>query len=425
MYIHGDLTSQVVKLNSVNQKILKNTLLLSGSQIFGRAVGFLYFVFLARSLSVENLGIYSWILGFGYNFYPLADFGIERAILKKLPREIEKSKYYLSRLFLLRLLLAIIFSFFAVLIAFTIGVGNTKILYLLIFSLALLPYNLIQLLATVENAKENSTTYAKATILGPIILSLLGILIIKFNLDLLWLFLAFTIANLIVLAEIFRSNKIEIKMTLKIDFEFWINIIKESWVFALIITLAVFYIRIPLVMTGLLLNDYQTGIYGSASRFVEAGILIPQSLSLALFPLSSKLLIKDRAKLKKIYYKSVFLLFVISFLFGATMFFGGRFIIPIIYGLEYVDAIPVFSLMGILMIFFFINSLPGNIIHNSDKVKKFLPFSFLNFVIALVGCLILIPMLGVVGGVVAMIIGEIFGFVVNNIFAFKILNEKA
>jgi len=410
----------------VNKKILKNTFFLSGSQIIGRAVGFLYFIFLARSLSVENLGIYAWILGFGYNFYPLADFGIERIVLKHLPRDYKKTNYYLSRLLPLRLFLAIGFGLLSVILGWMLGVGSEKILYLTIFSLALLPYNLVQLYGAVENAKEKPTTYAKATALGPIIFSFLGILVVKLNLGLGWLFFVFLAANLLILIDILaRSHKLGLTIKWTIDPKFWKKILSESWVFALIIALAVFYIRIPLIMTGVLLNDYWTGIYGSASRFIEAGILIPQGLALALFPLSSRLLISDKDRLKKIYCRSLGLLLGASIPIGAVMYFGGKIIIPMVYGIGYVNTIPVFSLMGILMIFFFVNSLPGNIIHNSNKVKKFVPFAFLNFLVALVASLILIPSMGVIGGVWAMIIGEIFGLIVNNIFAFKILNDKA
>jgi O-antigen/teichoic acid export membrane protein len=103
------------------------------------------------------------------------------------------------------------------------------------------------------------------------------------------------------------------------------------------------------------------------------------------------------------------------------MYFGSQYIMPLVYGADYIPSIPVFSLMGILMMFYFVNSLPGNIIQNSDKFIKFLPFAILNFLVALIAGLIIIPKVGVIGGVWAMIIGEAFGLIINNIFVFKIL----
>ena len=67
-----------------SKKVIKNSLWLTVSQIAGRVIGFLYFLFLARYFSVENFGILSWVLGFGYNFYPLADLGIQNYVLKHL-----------------------------------------------------------------------------------------------------------------------------------------------------------------------------------------------------------------------------------------------------------------------------------------------------------------------------------------------------
>jgi len=75
----------------MNKKIIfKNTAWMSVGQFVGRGIGFLYYIFLARYLSVSQFGVWNWVLGLGYNFYPLADFGIQRYILKHLPRNPDK-----------------------------------------------------------------------------------------------------------------------------------------------------------------------------------------------------------------------------------------------------------------------------------------------------------------------------------------------
>ncbi|MDD5638515.1 MAG: oligosaccharide flippase family protein, partial [Candidatus Pacebacteria bacterium] len=73
----------------MEKKIAKNGFYLVLGQVISRLIGFFYFIFLARALSVENFGIYAWVLGFVYNFLPVADFGIERYILKNLPRHLD------------------------------------------------------------------------------------------------------------------------------------------------------------------------------------------------------------------------------------------------------------------------------------------------------------------------------------------------
>jgi len=406
----------------VRIKIIKNSLFLSGSQIIGRIVGFFYFVYLARVLTLEEFGALTWVLGFVYNFYPLADFGLERIVLKHIPRNPERQKHYLERLFPLRLFLALASIVISLVLAAAIGVNLKRLLLVFIFSLAIIPYNLVYLLAAFENAREKMATYAKITVANSVLSALLGLVFIRLGFGLIWILLGYPFSNLILLVWLFLAGrKLNLRIGWKVDPVFWKKILSESWVFASILVLAVFYLRISLVLVGRLLGDYWAGIYGSASKFVEAGILIPQGLALALFPVSSKLMINDKEKLKRIYKKTLAFLFLISLPIALTMFLLGDQLMVLIYGKDYLPAGSVFSLLGILMIFFFVNSLPGNIIQNSEKVKRFLPFSLGNFLIALFSGLILIPRLGVIGGVWAMIIGEVYGLIVNNLFVFRIL----
>ena len=410
----------------MNRKIFRNTLFLSGSQILGRIIGFLYFIFLARNLGVENFGVYAWVLAFVYNFYPLADFGIEKIVIRDLPREPEKASYYLQRLLPLRFWLAIFTLILLLLLSLPMKLGAGKFFFIFLFGLTILPTNLIYLVAFIQNAREKAKTYALSTVTISLLSALLGFFIVSFKLPLPFLYLAFFFASLPILAILIRmARSLKLEFGWINDFPFWKKILKQAWVFALITTLAVFYLRSSLVLVGWLLGDYQAGIYGAASKFVEAGVMIPQGLTLALFPLSSRLLIHDKKKLKELYLKVWLLLLVLALPVAGVMFWGSKFIIPLVYGIDYLPAVPVFSLMGLLIIFLFVNSLAGNIIHNSRKVKQFLPFAFLNFLTALILGLVLIPKLGVIGGVWAMIGGEIFGLVINNIFVYKILNPKS
>lgn len=408
-------------------RIFKNSVCLFSSQIVGRIIGFLYFIFLARNFSVENFGVLAWVLGFVYNFYPLADFGIERLVLKKVSRDVDKASEYLKKLLPLRFLLALGIVILATLASLSLGVGLTKAWLVFVFGLAVVPYNLLYLLAAIENAKEKMNFYAKVVVATSVLSAVLGISFIKLGFGLPWVLFGYFLGNLGVLA--WEAGKIGIRPISQIgrigweDFAFWKAILKESWVFAVILVLAVFYLRIALILMGLVLGDYAAGIYGAASKFVEAGILIPQSIVLALFPISSRLFIEDKKKLKKIYLKGLGVLGVLGVLGGLIMFFGGRFIIPLVYGEKYWPSVHIFSTMGILIALFCVNALPGNIIQNSEKVKKFLPFAVANFLVAVVSVFILIKRMGVIGGVWGMIVGEIFGLAVNNWFVYKILKS--
>jgi O-antigen/teichoic acid export membrane protein len=405
-------------------KIARNTLLLSVSQILARLIGFLYFIFLARALGVRDFGVYVFTTAFIYNFVPVADFGIERLVLRDISRQPEKNNYYLSRFLPLRLFLALISFVLVIVLGLVLGQELRQIFYFAVFGLALIPYSLILLFASFLNSQEKME-YLAGVNLGLIVLTAaLGGLFAYLRWEFFYILLAYPLANLLVLATfIIRGKKWGIPFGWVIDGDFWKKSLAQSWIFAFLLIVAVFYLRLTTVLVNLIKGPEATGLYGSAFKFVEAMILVPQSLALALFPLSSKLMVDNKNKLGRIYWRSLGILFLAALPFSLILIFGARLIIKFSYGTNYLPALPVFTVLGVALIFFFVNTLAGNIIQNSKEVRKFLPFTVMNFLVTLLLALVLIPRYSIVGAAWAVVGGEIFGLIINNYFVFKILKE--
>jgi|GEM_PF-1282023 len=408
----------------VHRKVITNTFFLSVSQVLARAIGFFYFVFLARRLGAETLGYYTFTLAFVYNFSPIADFGLERLVLRDISRDLSKAQFYFARLLPLRLILGILGYLGILGGAVILGQPRQEIQYLAIFGLGLIPYNLVYLIITLQNAREKMGYMAVANIVLNALAVTLGAIFVLLNFSLAWVLLAYFLAHLLVLLWFWgRLGDFGLTAKFAIEGKFWRQALSQSWVFAALLILAVFYLRMTVILVGLLLGAEATGLYGSAFKFIEAGILVPQSLALALFPLSAKLFDNQKDMLKKIYVRGLMVLFLGGVAAGLVMFFGAKFIIPLVYGKEYLAAIPVFSTLGIAVILFFVNSLPGNIIQNSPKVKQFLPLAVLNLLIIAVLGLILIPRFSILGAAWAVVGGEAAGVVINNLFVWRILRD--
>lgn len=406
------------------RKVARNTIFLSASQIIGRAIGFFYFIFLARVLAVETFGAYTFTLGFVYNFLPVANFGLERLILRDLPRKPGKTQFYFSRLVPLKILLSIGAYGLALFLGFILGQPSRQIIYFAIFGLLIIPRTLIFLIVNFQAAKEKMEYMAISNILIIALSAILGVLFVFLGFSISWILLAYFLANcLVCVGFLARLSAWNLKLEWVVDKKFWFKVLSQSWVFAAMLILAVLYLRLSLVLVGFLQGPYLTGIYGSAFKFAEAGILIPQSLALALFPLSSKLFVSNKRKLKEIYKKGLGVLLLGGLVVGVVMFFGSKYIIPLIYGDQYAGAIPVFSVLGLAMTLFFMNVLPSNIILNSPQVKRFLPWAFLNFLIAGALGLALIPKYSIIGAAWMVVGGEMAGLIINNLFVWKILKN--
>jgi len=405
-------------------KIAKNTVFLSVAQVIGRLIGFFYFLLLARFLGVATFGVYNFTIAFVYNFIPVADFGLERLVLRDISRKPEKTGFYLARLLPLRLLLSLGAYLLVLLLGIVLRQSWIQIGYLALFGLFIFPYSFTYLLTSFLNAKEKMKYMAMAVVFGQLAVFIIGITFVLLKFPLAIIFLAgFLASSVVALIFLLKAKAWGLSLGWVIDKKFFLKALSQSWAFAVLLILAVFYIRTSLILVGLLKGDYYTGLYGSAFKFVEAMILIPQSLALALFPLSSRLLLKDKKRLEKVYQKGLAVLFLFSLPFVLVLGLLPRLIIGLAYGQEYLQAAPVLALLGASLILFFLNALPGNIIQNSPQFKKFLPWAFLNFLVILVLCLILIPRYSIVGAAWAVIGGEVVGLIINNLFVWRILKK--
>lgn len=406
-------------------KIAANTLFLSFSQIGARLLGFVYFIFLARYLGVATFGVYNFTLAFIYNFVPLADFGLERLILRDLSRDLEKTNDYLARLIPLKTILAFVAYFAALGLALILGQSFKQIVYLAIFGLFIFPYSFNYLLSTIQNAREKMKYFSLVIIFGQLFTVIVGFIFVFFNFSLYLIFLAPFIGNLLIsFILINQSSNWNLKLAWKFDQKFCQKALSQSWAFAIILILAVVYLRISLILLGMFKGDYDVGLYSSVFKFVEALILVPQSLALALFPLTSRLFIDDKKKLRDLYLKSLTTLFLIALPVASVFIIFPDLIISLAYGSSYLPVVPVLAVLGISLVLFFLNSLPGNIIQNSDEFKRFIPWAILNLVITLIFGLFLIPKYSIVGAAWTVLAGEICGFFINNLFVWRILKKN-
>jgi len=397
----------------IRKRLVFNSFLLSGSQLLGRVLGFVFFLILARLLAVEKFGLMAWTLGFGYNFYPLADFGLERLTLRQLSQHPEEEAGYLAKLVPLRVWLAVAAILASAALAYLIGVRGRGLWLLFIFELALLPYNLLAILAAAKNALEKPLIYAKVALGTSLFSGLFSVFAAWRHGSLPLILSGYLLGNFLVLLLLW-GNFSKLELSWRPDWMFWKRILGGAWVFAVLITLAVFYLRLPLILVGRLLGNYWAGIYGSVSKFVEASIIIPQGITLAFFPVSARLLGHDHWRLAKLYRRLWLGLFLFGVLFGLIFVFASRPLIVLALGRRYLPALPVFRVLGLAMVLFFVNTLPGNIIHNSSRVKSFLPWAASNFLVMLLAGVYLIGHLGVVGAAWAMVIGEAYGLIINN-----------
>lgn len=414
----------IINLKMNIKQIFKNSFLLSVSQILARVLGFIYVILLARSIGIENFGIYTFALAFVYNFSPITDFGIDRFVLRELSRQPDLSASYFAKLVPLRFFLTIIAYLLIVIFGLVLKISSPALLGVALLGLVLFPSTLISLITNFQNAKEKMEYAAFANIATIAITLVLGYLFIQASFPLLWIILAYVLGYFLVAVVLFfKLDSFGLAQKWNIDKGFIKSMLISAWPFAAMALISAFYLKISLILVELIQGDYLTGIYASAFKFIEAFLVITQSLSLALFPLSSRLFNDDKKQLKKLYFQALVVLLFLSLPLAIFLIIFAKDIIYLAYGEEYRSAVLPLSVLGVSLIFFFLNSLVGNIIQNSNKIKEFIAVSFLYLLVATTIAVWLISRYSIVGASIAVLTGEIIGLVINNLFIWRILHD--
>jgi len=408
----------------MKRKVIRNTLVLLFSRFGSRLLVFFFAIYLARTLGVVDFGKLVFVTSFVSTFFPLADFGMENFLLKEVSRQIGKRVQILRNLFFPRVVLGFVVYFLIILLAFAAGYSDEDLVNIGLFGLTVLPYSLNYFFLAYFNAQEKVVKSGLFKISFPLLYVFLGFAFLRLGFSYRWVLLGSVVANSVsALIMLFFYPQI----LKKIEFSWtrFRQVVKKTWPFAILIFIAVFYLRVDVMILKKMAGSRATGLYGPVNSLIMMAILIPQSFTLALFPISSRLVARNKKKMKRIYVRGIWSLFLASLPLVLLGFWLTPVLTPLLFGDKYLESIPALRVAFLSLTLFFVNALPGNVIFNSRKVKGFIPLALSNFGVNVALNFLLIPHFSFVGSAWAKLGSEVFGLIVNNLYVYKILHEKS
>lgn len=361
----------------------------------------------------ENYGFYASLLAFTFLFNILLDLGIVNFNTRTISQQPFLLSKYFSRVFSLRLILAVIYGVFILLIGALIGY-NTAQIYLLIwlvFNQILAAFTLYfrSCLTGLLLFKYDSIVSVLDRFLLIIICSILlwgGITDQDFQIY--WFVYAQTFAYAItaIVAFIFLlSNQ---KLTnLSWNKLFSLAILRQSAPYAILILLMTFYYRADSVMLERMLEDGKTqaGIYANGFRFFEAANNIAFLFASLLLPLFSNLL-KNKKSISSLVSLASSILIPGAILVAITCFIYSHEII----GARYINStFQSGQVFGILMIcFIFISStyIFGTLLTANGNLKTLNKIAFAGVILNVVLNFILIPTYKAYGAAIASLVTQ-------------------
>lgn len=317
------------------RRVLKNSATPLFAQLSGRVIDFGYAIFLLRFLGPEGNGEYAFAVTSWLFFATICDFGLESIVTREIARARShaETQSEISRLFITKLGMRLVFSVAALPISLlwlgafnltgTLSAASGWALILLM--IGFWPSAVAGSITAVFRGYEKFEYLAAGQLFGGIVKVPIGIVLLLLGWGVVGLAAASVIVNflqVILLDSLMRRYLFTPQYSrLFFDWQLGKRLLAASF---------------PLLLNGLIINilfksdglliqafrgSYELGIYNSAYKFIDALLIIPSTLTMALFPLFSHYGESQRDNLLRAYREGLRFLLVIALpISGGTLF---------------------------------------------------------------------------------------------------------
>lgn len=406
------------------QRIAKNTTFLTAAFIIQKLFSFVYFIFVARMIGVDNIGKYVFALSYTTIFSVFIDLGLSPVLTRESAKDQGKANDYLNNVLGLKIILSAL--------TFLAAVGLINILdypsitrslvYLagLIMILDSFTLSFYAIFRGFQNLKYESI----GIIIGQIITVIVGTigLLLKFPLHIIIIALLASSFFNFLFSLFLLEKKIKIKPKLAFNEKLIRGLLKIAIPFGIAAIFTRVYGYIDSVLLSILAGDKFVGWYGVAYKLTFALQFIPAAFAAAIFPAMSSYYACSKELLAKTFEKSMFYLIIIALPISFGVLALADKIILKLYGQSFEASIIPLQILITSLIFIFLNYPVGSILNACDRQTT----NTVNIGIAMVATiilnLILIPRFGVIGASISSITSSAILFFLGLYFVPKIID---
>jgi polysaccharide transporter, PST family len=402
-------------------KLLINFISKLGVDSVSRLVGFVTLPVITRYLGPEGYGLFSYLFVIVTYFGFFIDFGYLNYGTNKLCENIDSS-IVIGKIISLQLMTAIL-SLIILIIAGYFFFESEKYVLLLVFSVTFIT----QIFAIKYYYLANNKLYfnSLSELAGQLIYACLVFTVfIKFP-SVLTLIILSVIQLITTSAFLFipfiRKKNIRINFNIKSN----IATLREAYKLGLSYKAEGLASSFVLLCLGIFLSDESVGLYNASFKIYLILLAVIQGMTFTLMPvILTSIKNKDERKSNRIS-----LIFFVYFISGACLFlftfFFAEKIILILFGIKFVNAIPLLRNISFTILIWPVAMFIGLIILAYNKYNYLLMISVLSFVFSVIFSLILINFFGIYGGALVLAFVGIETIIVSLICLKKIIKKES
>lgn len=370
--------------SSLKRDTISLVILFIGTAL-GALSGFLTKIIIARNTSPEIFGNYTSIITTITTLAPLCGFGIQQYWLKIFGQHSNYGILWIRpSLILISVSSCTIFTILV--LWFSISIENESLkLSAIILSLTVFYAASIELLNSSLQIEGRYTSLSFWHILqSSFLLLAIGILVYLFKIPLTTMTLSITqssfslIILVLSLPIIYKFWKSQKEKTNKLDLINYsvkhkpkvLNIIKESTPFGLASFFYLIYYQFGIVLVRQEVNPTEAGYYSIALLFLSSALLFPGVIyQKFLLPKLHRWAYHDRKKFIKTYKYGNYCMLAGGLLGLIILWFSAPYIVPIIFGDNYISAVPIVQIMAINIPITYLASNSGALLVTKDHMK--------------------------------------------------------
>lgn len=281
------LRSKIIALKTHQgfRRYAVNTTWLMAEQILRIIAGILVGIWVARYLGPEKFGIFSYVLAFTTIFGGIAKLGLDGIFVRELIHQPKLQNTYMGTAFWLKVIGAVMVTFFmACIVPFTSNDATTN-LYIFIIAGGLF-FQSFEVIEFYFQSQVLAKLISICKVIQLIFSSIIKVCLVLIQADLFWFVCVtsldmFSLAFSYFIAYRIKGNASFFKC---FDVEIAKKLLKDSWMLVFSSLVVMIYMRIDQIMIKEMLGDYEVGIYSAAVKLSEAFYFIPVLLTASVFP---------------------------------------------------------------------------------------------------------------------------------------------
>ncbi|MBT9169360.1 MAG: hypothetical protein DDT19_02719 [Syntrophomonadaceae bacterium] len=364
-------------------------------------------------MGAESWGVFSYVISLAAFFTVFSDIGLNAVLTREVSKNPNLRQQYFSTTFFIKLILLAISVLVVIFIApFFTKIEAAKIL-LPIVTLIIIFDGLREFGMALNRALEKMEREAVIKIFTNLSIAVLGIIFLIFSSTAKSLAFSYAI-----------GSALGFLLTIRVLWPYFKNLLtyfsknllrpifSAAWPFALLGLSGTIMVNTDILMLNLWRSAEEIGFYSANQRIIQFFYIIPMLLSVAIFPSLARLANTDNEKFRRLLEKSI----SASLFVGIPIVFGGLIlseeIINLLFGAQYLPAVPAFKLLLITVLIIFPSYFIGNAVFAHNQQKKFIIFSGLGAFSNVALNYFLIPPFGIIGAAIA----TLGALILSNIF---------